>query len=242
MWLEKADKRPKLGHVTGVTWVTVLGTEIKAHFFWSHDTASLRSQRGVRESGCHFDLFIYLCFFPLFCDNEKMFKLPSLCLNISPCWQQRGTPWSTVRLESAIFLESKQHVSWLEIIFCLLVAVGLGVMEPCDSACQVRNKEQAWKYLQDIALTILVRPYYWFLMETYSKKVKLKWAKILFQCDQLLEIILAKLTQNQRHENSHNARAGRVLGSHWIHSSRSPQGKLRLSQMPWTHLTNKRQT
>lgn len=145
--LGKADKRPKLGHVTGVTWVTILGPEMKAHSFRSHDPASLRSQQGVRESGCHFYLFIYLCFFPLFCDNEKMFKLPSLCLNISSCWQQRDTPWSTVRLESAIFLESKQHVSWLEIIFCLLVAVTLGVMEPCDSTCQVKNKKQVWKYL-----------------------------------------------------------------------------------------------
>lgn len=32
----------------------------------------------------------------------------------------------------------------------------------------------------------------------YSKKVKLKWAKKLSQCHQLLEILLAKLTQNQR--------------------------------------------
>lgn len=145
VWLGKADKRLKLGHVTGVSWVPILGLEIKARFFWSRDTASLLSQQGVGESGCHFYLFIYLCFSPLFCDNEKMFKLLSVCLNISPCWQQQGTPWSAVRLDSAIFLESKQHVSWLEIIFCLLVAVSLGVMEPCDSTCQVRNKKQDWK-------------------------------------------------------------------------------------------------
>lgn len=150
--------------------------------------------RGLESLDAIFYLFIYLCFPPLFCDNEKMFKLLSVCLNISPCWQQQGTPWSTVRLDRAIFLESKQHASWSETIVCLLVAVSLGVMEPCDSTCQVRKEKLEWKYLWDTALT--VRPY-WFFIEMYSRKVKFKWAKKLFQCHQPLEILLAKLTQNQ---------------------------------------------
>lgn len=141
-------KAPKLGHVTGVTWVTVLGPEIKDHSSGHMTQLHYSLSRGLESLDAIFT-YLFICGFfpPLFCDNEKMFKLPSLCLNISPCWQQRGTPWSTVRLESAIFLESKQHVSWLEIIFYLLVAVSLGVMEPHDSTCQVRNKKQVWKYL-----------------------------------------------------------------------------------------------
>lgn len=99
--------------------------------------------------------FIFLLFFNffLFCDNEKMFKLPSLCLNTSSCWQQQEIPWSAVRWESAIFLESKQCVCQLEIIFCLL---GLLVMAwwshvTASDNSRVGNRKQAEKWVLDFA-------------------------------------------------------------------------------------------
>lgn len=80
-----------------------------------------------------------------------MFKLPSLCLNTSSCWQQQEIPWSAVRWESAIFLESKQRVCQLEIIFCLLgllVVVWWSHVTASDSS-GVGNRKQAEKWSLD---------------------------------------------------------------------------------------------
>lgn len=77
-----------------------------------------------------------------------MFKLPSLRLNTSPCWQQREIPWSAVRWESAILLESKQRVCQLEIIFCLLgprVVAWWSRVTVSDSR-GVGNRKQAEKW------------------------------------------------------------------------------------------------
>lgn len=98
-------------------------------------------------------LFFIIFKFFLFCDNEKMFKLPSLCLNTSSCWQQQEIPWSAVRWESAIFLESKQRVCQLEIIFCLLgllVVMWWSHVTASDNS-GVGNRKQAEKWGLDSA-------------------------------------------------------------------------------------------
>lgn len=97
--------------------------------------------------------FYYFLIFFLFCDNEKMFKLPSVCLNTSSCWQQQEIPWSAVRWESAIFLESKQRVCQLEIIFCLLglLAVAWWSRVTASDNLGVRKRKQAEKWVLDSA-------------------------------------------------------------------------------------------
>lgn len=128
-----------------------IGAEIKVLGGWSCDTASLLAQQVVGESQCLYFLLFFNFF--LFCDNEKMFKLPSLCLNTSSCWQQQEIPWSAVRWESAIFLESKQHVCQLEIIFCLLrllVVVWWSRVTASDNS-GVGNRKQAEKWVLDCA-------------------------------------------------------------------------------------------
>lgn len=119
--------------------------------------------------------FIFLLFFNffLFCDNEKMFKLPSLCLNSPSCWQQQEIPWSAVRLETAIFLESKQRVCQLEIIFCLL---GLRVAEwwsrvTASDSSGAGNREEPEKCFLDSAsdsssLRFLTLPYCYCVKKT----------------------------------------------------------------------------
>lgn len=95
-----------------------------------------------------------------------MFKLPSLCLNTSSCWQQQEIPWSAVRLESAIFLESKQRVCQLEIIFCLLgllVAEWWSHVTAADNSA-TGNRKQPEKWFLDSAsdnrsLRFLTLPY-----------------------------------------------------------------------------------
>lgn len=73
----------------------------------------------------------------------------------------------------------------------------------------------------------------------YSKKVKT--GKKLFQCYQLLDILVAKLTQNQRQTHRMLELEGSLAVTKPI-PHLSPLGKLRLNQLPWTHRTNKRQT
>lgn len=128
-----------------------IGAEIKVLAGWSCDIASLLAQQVVGETQCLY--FFYFLIFFLFCDNEKMFKLPSLCLNTSSCWQQQEIPWSAVRWESAIFLESKQRVCQLEIIFCLLgllVVVWWSHVTASDNS-GVGNRKQAEKWGLDSA-------------------------------------------------------------------------------------------
>lgn len=97
--LGKTDKKAWLGSCEGVTSVMIPGAKIKVLSLWSWDTASLLSQRVVCDSQCeHF----FILFF-LFCDNEKMFKLPSLCLNTSSCWQQLGEPLISCQTEKCNF-------------------------------------------------------------------------------------------------------------------------------------------
>lgn len=96
-------------------------TEIKVLRFWSWDTASLLSQRVV----CGFQRLYFLFF--IISDNEKMFKLPSLCLNTSSCWQQWGEPLISCQTEKCNFFQkSKQHVCQWEIIFYLFGTVSAG--------------------------------------------------------------------------------------------------------------------
>ena len=64
----------------------------------------------------------HICVFRLAADSPNFFLFPS-------------------------FHKVHRSLLCLEIIFCLLVAVRPGVMELCDSTCQVRNKKQVWKYL-----------------------------------------------------------------------------------------------
>lgn len=59
--------------------------------------------------------------------------------------------------------------------------------------------------------------------------------KKLFQCYQLLEILLAKLTPSQRHGTLE-------LEGYLAVTKSNPLGKLRLSKMPWILLTNQRKT